>query len=192
MRAGAQCHSARGCVWRAWVCTGGASFRLTFLRTVSNATRDATHVPLRPSRTAAPTQRRRTREHGAALHGPPQQSRAATRHGLAQRTRRAARPTQRTAMLGRTSGRLCRQVFQPDLLSTRRGWLTSRWGAWASSLSSHGSGFRPLNNRNSQQASGPSVSQAPSETNWRTEAQQTGSTAGGAQPRHECDDTRRP
>ena len=192
MRAGAQCHSARACVWHAWVCTGGASFRVTFLRTVSNATRDATHVPLRPSRTAAPTQRRRTREHGAALHGPPQQSRAATRHGLAQRTRRAARPTQRTAMLGRTSGRLCRQVFQPDLLSTRRGWLPSRWGTWASSRSSLGSGFWPQYHCHSQKALGTSLPEAPSERNWRTQARQTGSTAVGAQPGLECDDTRRP
>ena len=192
MRAGAQCHSARACVWHAWVCTGGASFRLTVLRTVSNATRDATHVPLRPSRTAAPTRRRRTREHGAAQHGPPQQSRAATRHGLAQRAWRAARPTQRSAMLGRTSSRIGRKHLEPDELSTRRSWLPSRCdslGAWASSLASLGSGFRPLYDRHSQQASGPSRSQAPSEPNWRTRPPQTGSTAGGPQP---GDDALRP
>ena len=40
----------------------------------SKATPDAPHVPLQPSHTAAPTQRRRTRGHGAAQHGPPQPS----------------------------------------------------------------------------------------------------------------------
>ena len=40
----------------------------------SKATPDAPHVPLQPSHTAAPTQRPRTREHGAAQHGPPQPS----------------------------------------------------------------------------------------------------------------------
>ena len=122
-------------------------------------------------------------------------SRAATRHGLAQRARRAARPTQRSAMLGRTSSRICRKLLEPDLLSTRGSWLPCRCdslGAWASSLSSLGSGFRPLNNRHSQQASGPSLSQAPFAPNWRTQAHQTGSTAGGAQPGHECDEIWRP
>ena len=134
---------------------------------------------IQPSRTAAPTQRRRTREHGAAQHGPPQQSRAATRHGLAQRAWRAARPTQRSAMLGRTSSRIGRKLLEPDELSTRRSWLPCRCdslGDWASSLASLRSGFRPLYDRHSQQASGPSRSQAPSEPNWR--AHQTRSTAG--------------
>ena len=83
MCAGAQCDSARGCVWRAWVCTGDAFFFFTSLRTVGRATRDATHVPLRPSRTAVPTQRRCTREHGTAQRSTGRRSKARRRRGTA-------------------------------------------------------------------------------------------------------------
>jgi hypothetical protein len=72
------------------VCTGGPDFGLftfglfTFLRTVSKATRDATQVPLRPSRTAVPTHCSGGALGSTAQRSTARRSKAGRRRGTAQ------------------------------------------------------------------------------------------------------------
>jgi hypothetical protein len=114
MCAGAQCHSARACVWRAWVCTGGSFFRgETSLRTLSKAARDATHVPLHPTRRRA----RRLPPSGGALGSTAQRStgrrsKAGQRRGTVWRKGHGAPP-------GPPSARRCSGVLRVRQVEVR-------------------------------------------------------------------------